>query len=149
MRNLFGAVAPSVVICIFELADPAAADGAFAVGVPKDVANDGFSYGWTVGKAGVEEARSVAMEFCRKGRTGPDSGAIAAKKLCTIVGVFRDKCVAVSMDPGDGTPGVGWAIAATKDEAEAEALDNCKSTAGRSRAKFCQLSNSACDGDAK
>jgi hypothetical protein len=44
------------------------------------------------------------------------------------------------MDPGAGTPGVGWAIAPTMQTAETQAIANCREVAGPNRGKFCQVS---------
>ena len=45
---------------------PAAAAGAPAVGLPKDVAKDGFAYGYSTGKADTTTARDAALDLCRK-----------------------------------------------------------------------------------
>ncbi len=127
----------------------AIAEGALAVGLPKDVAADGFSYGASSNYGSVEAARANAMEHCKSGRLGPDSGAVTAKRLCRIVETFRDKCVSIAMDPEDATPGVGWGIGDTKNAADRLAIENCMITAGASRRNFCQVSHSRCDGSAK
>jgi hypothetical protein len=44
----------------------AAADGALAVGVPKDVAKQGFAYAYSTDKADSDAARAEALETCRK-----------------------------------------------------------------------------------
>ena len=61
------------------------------------------------------------------------------------VGTFKGECYAVSFDPKPGTPGAGWAIAATKETAEERALENCKATAGAARREFCKIEESKCD----
>jgi hypothetical protein len=50
-----------------------------------------------------------------------------------------------ALDPKDGTPGAGWAIAATKALAEQRAMANCQITAGDSRRDFCRIEESKCD----
>lgn len=122
--------------------DRAAADGALAVGLPEDVAKTGFAFGWSTNRASGQEARQAALEFCRKAK---DASA-GAQKLCRVFGSFKGQCVAVAMDPKDGTPGVGWAMSTEKAWAEAEALDACRETAGPRRQGECKLSASACDG---
>ncbi len=120
----------------------AAADGALAVGLPEDVAKTGFAFGWSTNRASGQEARQAALDFCRKAK---DASA-GAQKLCRVFGSFKGQCVAVAMDPKDGTPGVGWAMSTEKAWAEAEALDACRETAGPNRQGECKLSASACDG---
>src|ERR1700743_146381 len=125
---------------------PAAADGALAVGVPADVAKNGFAYAYSTGKADVIAARREALETCK----APGSGkSQQGRDLCSVVGSFTGECVAVAMDPGAGTPGVGWAIGGTLKIAESMAIQRCKSTAGPGRADYCKIDNSKCDGETK
>ena len=49
------------------------------------------------------------------------------------------------MDPKAGTPGAGWAIAATNTIAEQRAMENCKATAGSDRREFCKIEVAKCD----
>src|ERR1700753_621352 len=124
----------------------AAADGALAVGVPADVAKDGFAYAYSTGKADVIAARREALETCK----APGSGkSQQGRDLCSVVGSFTGECVAVAMDPGAGTPGVGWAIGGTLKIAESMAIQRCKSTAGPGRGDYCKIDNSKCDGETK
>jgi hypothetical protein len=124
----------------------AAAEGAIAVGQPKDVAKDGYAYAYSTGKADTETARSEALETCRKPGSGKSE---QGRNLCKVVGTFTGECVAVAMDPGTGTPGVGWAIGGTLKIAEANAVARCKSTAGPGRGDYCKIDNSRCDGESK
>ena len=62
---------------------------------------------------------------------------------------FKNQCIAVAMDPADGTPGVGWAVAADLRTTEAEALAKCEATAGPGRRAACKVDSSGCDGTAK
>jgi dienelactone hydrolase len=121
--------------------DPADAHGALAVGEPKDIVAGGFSWGGKVDAATSDAAQAKALEICRtvKGNA-PD----ATRKLCKIVETFDHKCYAMAWDPKDGTPGVGWSVAARKDVAEAQALERCHTTGG-DRASFCVVSHSECD----
>jgi hypothetical protein len=124
----------------------AAAEGAIAVGQPKDVAKDGYAYAYSTGKADMQTARTEALETCRKPGSGKsDQG----RKLCKVVGTFTSECIAVAMDPKAGTPGVGWAIGGTLQLAEAQAITRCKATAGARRGEYCKIDNSRCDGEAK
>lgn len=118
----------------------ARADGALAIGLPSDVARDGVAFGWAV-RLPRAEAERVALEQCRAAQGVPDS----ARSLCRIFESFSGSCVAVALDPEDGTPGFGWAIAPTKPDAEAQAMGDCLRTAGPARQSFCAVSVSDCD----
>ena len=124
----------------------AAAEGAIAVGAPKDVARDGYAYAYATGKADMKAARDEALETCRKPGNGKSD---AGRKLCSVVGTFTNQCVAVAMDPGSGTPGVGWAIGGTLKLAQDQAMAKCKATAGANRQESCVIDNSKCDGEQK
>ncbi len=119
------------------VATGANAAGALAIGYPESVSKAGFAYN----NKTTGEARDAALEACRTTQAAPAS----AKSLCTIVGTFRGECVAIAMDPKAGTPGVGFAIAANKDVAEARALAFCAATAGKNRQDACVIDKSACD----
>jgi hypothetical protein len=119
----------------------ARADGALAVGVPADVAKDGFAYGREVNAPSQAAARQRALNLCRTAKNSTDT----ARQACTVVQSFHRRCVSVAMDPAAGTPGVGWAVASTRHAAEQAALANCRVTAGPNRQQFCVTSDSACD----
>lgn len=121
------------------------AEGALALGVPENVAKDGFAYGWAFNMDTASEAKEGALEACRTTKEGSKQ----AKKLCRIYDTFSNQCVAISMDPDAGTPGVGWSIADNRASAEKAALANCKATAGTARMEFCEISTSKCDGTAE
>ena len=123
-----------------------AAEGAIAVGLPRDVAAEGFAFGSSVNKARIDEARTEALRGCKKESPGVDKRAQA---LCAVVQSFRNQCFAVAMDPKDATPGVGWSIAADTPTARREALAKCVETAGDDRRDACEVSHSECDGTAK
>ena len=151
MRSFsFGRANAALMVALLGIAtlapQRAAADGALAVGVPKDVAKDGFAYAYSTGKNDVIAARREALETCK----APGSGkSQQGRDLCSVVGTFTGECVAVAMDPGAGTPGVGWAIGGTLKIAESLAIQRCKSTAGAGRADYCKIDNSKCDGETK
>jgi hypothetical protein len=149
MKSLSIARASAVLVSIFciVLLQPhrAAAEGAIAVGQPKDVAKDGYAYAYSTGKADMPTARTEALETCRKPGSGKsDQG----RKLCKVVGTFTNECIAVAMDPKAGTPGVGWAIGGTLQLAEAQAITRCQATAA-GRGEYCKIDNSQCDGEKK
>jgi Domain of unknown function (DUF4189) len=122
---------------------PAVADGALAIGIPRDVAEDGFAYGYSTSKRTAAEARDIALDYCRTAQ----AASRAARKLCYLIANFRGECVAVAMDPKDNTPGVGWAIAVDKATAEERAMAFCRATAGEDRREFCKIDAAACDGE--
>jgi hypothetical protein len=126
---------------VFNLhAAPAIAEGAIALAQPPNIVKQGFAFGTAWKYKTVEEARSVALERCR--RTKDE----ARRALCKVVRTFHNECVAVAMDPKDGTPGTGWAVEADAEKAEAAALAECRATAGERRRKFCQVSGeTGCD----
>ena len=138
MRVLLSCVSP-IASALLLWPVLAAADGALAVGQPADP-KQGFSYGiaWDVPR---EEARARALARCR-GEGAPQ----AAAALCRVIETFANQCVAVALDPGAGRPGVGWAIGASQEAAEGEALRKCQETAQRGRRRLCRVISSRCDG---
>jgi Domain of unknown function (DUF4189) len=120
-----------------------AAEGALAIALPKDVVKGGFAYGSGYKFATSGEAQAKALERCRETKSEE------RRKLCKIVNIFHDQCIAVAMDPADGTPGVGWAIADDLLGAERIALEKCEATAGPGRRAACKVHSSGCDGAAK
>jgi hypothetical protein len=122
---------------------PAAAEGALAIAKPPDVAKQGFAYGFTTNYSDVNHAEVDALGKCRA--TTIDG----VRPLCSVIQDFNNQCVAVSMDPEAGTPGVGWAVEGDLHSAEAQALSKCQQTAGPGRRAACVIDHSACDGSAK
>jgi hypothetical protein len=130
--------------CLMLSAGPGVADGAVAIGVPKDVAKDGVAQGYSIRAATPEDARRTAMRYC-----GDESkSSKAAVALCRVVMVFKDQCVALVLDPKPGTPGYGWGIGVDKNDAEQVALAMCHSNAGEDRRAYCVSTASDCDGTA-
>jgi Domain of unknown function (DUF4189) len=123
------------------------AAGALAVALPPDVAKGGFSYGYANDKADDETAAARALELCRTTKDAANDPKL--RSLCKVIQNYSDKCVAVAMDPAEGTPGVGWAVAVDKRSAEHDALVKCEATAGQGRAAACEISHSDCDGSAQ
>jgi len=124
----------------------AAADGALAVGLPKDVAAEGFAYGFAVNKPNAAEANDKALTDCKTPSPGVDT---RAQTLCAVVQSFHNQCFAVAMDPKDATPGVGWAVEDSKEGAGRSALAKCVATAGDGRRDACKVTHTDCDGPAK
>lgn len=130
--------------CLILQAAPGAADGAVAVGVPKDVAKDGVAQGYSVRAKTPEQANKVAMGYC--GDVTKSSKAAVA--LCKVVKNFRDQCVAFALDPQPGTPGYGWGLGVDKAAAENAAVAMCHGNAGADRRQYCKALASDCDGTA-
>ena len=121
-------------------ADVTSAAGAFAEARPSDIAAKGYSFGSAFNFKTQEEASAAALARCR------DSKSEERRNLCKVVVVFWGQCIAVAMDPKDGTPGVGWAVAGTQKQAERQALGQCGETAGADRRAFCVVNKGAgCD----
>jgi hypothetical protein len=121
---------------------PASADGAIAVGVPADVSKDGYAYGRNIDSSNSQTASDHALNNCRTAKDASQQ----ARELCLVVMTFRNKCVSLALDPDAGTPGAGWAIANTKQEAIDQAMAQCLATAGPNRRDHCKTSDAACDG---
>ena len=111
-----------------------------AVGTTSNVVKDGVAFGTAINYQTEAEARTAALENCKKFK-----GAPLAAARCQLVGAFKSECYGIAMDPKAGTPGAGWAIAATKTMAEQRAIDNCKETAGSDRREFCEVAEAKCD----
>ena len=123
----------------------AGAAGAIAVGVAPGGAQHGFSYGLNSDKPDETVAARDALNGCKTSKESNDK----ARTLCKTIGAFTNQCAVVAMDPKDGTPGVGWAIAADAASAKKQALAGCEATAGPGRAGFCEVSATRCDGSAQ
>jgi Biotin carboxylase, N-terminal domain/Domain of unknown function (DUF4189) len=108
------------------------------------------------------EARATALKACRESRDAIKDPSLTS--LCVVIGSFQDQCFSIAWDPKAGTPGVGWAISPTKQEADGKALSNCRATAGAGRRDYCVVdraegyvpgvasstgSRDYCDGSAK
>lgn len=126
---------------------PGIAAGAVAIGIPPGGIAKGFAGGHSLGATDMASAREAAVDGCRKSTGASD----AAKKACAVVASFKDECYAIALDPKDGTPGAGWAIAETQALADQEAVQQCRNTSSPDRQKFCEVpsTNHGCDGTAK
>ncbi|MBX9591009.1 MAG: DUF4189 domain-containing protein [Hyphomonadaceae bacterium] len=120
---------------------PGHADAALAVGLPGDVAKQGVAMGYALNYASKQEAQAEALKRCREFRDAPQ----ATRDLCKIVENFRDRCVAIALDPDAGTTGLGWAVAKKQEQAEELAMDKCVDTAGKQRRDFCRITFTRCD----
>lgn len=146
MRKLFLAAILSV--ALISQSSPGVAAGAVAVGQPADITKHGVVIYSYVGPATSERAKERALEGCKNVKTASPT----ARTLCKVVATFEDQCVADALDPEDGTPGFGWAIAPTSKQAKEQALSNCRDTAGPTRQDACVIvsrQEAWCDGSAK
>ncbi len=120
---------------------PSLGEGALAVGQVGTVAKNGIAMGWAVSQRTEGDAKSEALKQCLDFKDAP-AGTRAA---CKVVRTFKGQCLSIALDPQAGTPGVGWAVEATAQTAEAAAMAECRRTAGRERNKFCKVTTSKCD----
>ena len=121
----------------------ALAAGAIAEGIAPGGPQKGYAIGIVTNLPDEDAAKASAIDACKK------LGNAAAQKQCHVVSTFTDRCGTVVQDPEDGTPGVGWAVAATLAAADEQAITRCKSTAGPDRQNFCTDIVHKCDGSAK
>jgi Domain of unknown function (DUF4189) len=122
--------------------DAGRADAALAIGAPADVAKQGLAVGYALNYASREAAQAEALKRCREFRDAPE----ATRSLCRIVENFRNRCVAIALDPDAGTTGLGWAVDREQVVAEEIAMDRCLGTAGKGRRTFCRVTFTRCDG---
>jgi hypothetical protein len=139
-----------VMIAVMMQPNRSMADGAVAVGLPSDVARDGFAVGHQVNAPDMETARKGAIAGCQKSVSASEK----AKALCKVIATFQNQCFAVAIDPKDGTPGVGWSIEESSALAAKAAVAQCRTTAGAGREEYCVVmkdrgKNIDCDGNAK
>lgn len=140
---VFAAVLAALPFAAGPLSGTARADGALAVGLPEEGAQEGFAYGYATGLSPAE-AKKRALAECRKPRGSTNR---AVRDLCHTVETFDHGCVAVAMDPGNGTPGVGWGVGEDRRSAERVAIAACHETAGEGRRLACKIDASACEGE--
>ena len=140
-------LAVALLLCCTMLPTVGHAAGALAVALPPDVAKGGFSYGYSNGNDDTATAESKALNACRTTKDAANDARL--RNLCKVIMDYANQCIAVSMDPAAGTPGVGWAIATDKRTAEHDALIKCEATAGPGRAAACVVDHSGCDGNAQ
>lgn len=145
--RLFAQIAAFGLLAVVLLPGLALAEGALAIALPADVAKQGFSYGYGTKHATTDEAQSYALRNCQSTRDATKDSKL--RSMCKVIATFHEQCVAVAMDPANGTPGVGWAIAADLRSAESQALAKCEATAGPGRRAACKVDHSACDGSAQ
>jgi hypothetical protein len=144
MRKLFLAI--TLFGSMMVQSSPGVAAGAVALGVPPDIAKDGVASFVSI-RATTEEAKKAALA----GRKGMQISSKTSRSFCKIVATFENQCVATALDPKDGTPGFGWAMASNSAQAKKQAISNCRDTAGPARQDACIVGSKAiwCDGRAR
>lgn len=120
----------------------ARADAALAVSHVGDVARQGLAMGWSVDYASKEAAEKEALARCRAFADAPQ----ATREACRVVESFRDRCLAVALDPEPGTAGVGWDVHKSRDWAEEEAMEKCAESSSPKRRTSCRVALIRCDG---
>ena len=141
------ALAVALLFCAMMLPRTGHAAGALAVALPSDVAKGGFSYGYSNGNDDTATAEGKALNACRTTKDAANDARL--RNLCKVIMDYANQCIAVTMDPAPGTPGVGWAIAGDLRTAEREAPKKCEETAGPGRAAACVVDHSGCDGSSR
>ena len=121
--------------------DDSSAEAALAVGIPGDVSKQGLAMGYAVNFPDKQAAQAEALKRCREFKDAPQS----TRDLCKIVESFRDRCVAIALDPDAGTKGLGWAVAKQQEAAEERAMEACLDAAEKKRRDFCRITYTRCD----
>ena len=63
--NLKVSVFAALLLAAAGLPHPALAEGALAIGLPKDVSKEGIALGWNINSPNSAEAQRKALEGCR------------------------------------------------------------------------------------
>jgi hypothetical protein len=138
-------IAAAALLAGCALYSPVHAVGAIAVAEPANIVEDGYAVGVASNQKTVADAERIAVEQCQSVEATP----AATRKLCKVVRTFENQCAAGALDPKDGTPGAGWAVAETLAIAKRDALQRCEDTAGKERRGECRVILESCDGKAK
>jgi hypothetical protein len=119
----------------------ASADGAIAVGQSGTPPHHEVAVGLSTDFATANAAAADALARCKA------SAGVKASTLrrCKVVQTFKNKCIAVAMDPGAGSSGFGFGIAKSRSGARNAAVVQCGQTADRGRAKQCKVLGTDCD----
>jgi hypothetical protein len=123
------------------LSQPASAEGALAIGLPRDTAKDGIALGYALRHPTRASAEHAALDKCRAFKEVPP----ATRALCRVVASFRGQCLAIALDRQPGVKGEGWAMEYDQQAAERMALDRCRATATRDLGRYCEITVALCD----
>jgi hypothetical protein len=138
MRWFFGIV---IVSAIFATCVHAIAAVALAVGIT-DYSGDGIAIGFGWNQPTTQKASEAALSKCQGSNISPK-----AAKLCRLIGSIDQGCTSAAFDPDSKSPGMGWAVAKTRDDAKNQAMTNCQDAAPPSRKDKCETNFVHCDGD--
>lgn len=117
----------------------AGAVGALAFGSTGDIAKDGYSIGINASSANEEDAKKSAMNWCTT------HGPKQTQEQCKILVLYRNQCVAEAQDPKAGTPGFGFGLADSEEDAKTLAMAICQASSGKGRQQFCKVTATLCD----
>ena len=126
-------------LALWGAAGNAHATGALAFGSTGDVAKDGYSIGINANSSTEDEAKASAMKWCTT------HGPKQTQAQCEVLVVFHNQCVAEAQDPKPGTPGFGFALADSLEDAKKMAMAVCLASSGKGRRDFCKVVSSLCD----
>ena len=121
------------------LSRPAGAEGALAIGLPRDTAREGIAFGYALNYRSRASAEETALGKCRNFQDAPPS----TRALCRLVQSFSGQCLAIALDTQPGVHGEGWAIDHSQQVAEQRALNQCRAIATRPQA--CRIVFAQCD----
>jgi Domain of unknown function (DUF4189) len=120
---------------------PASAEGALAIGLPRDTARDGIAFGFALKYRSRATAEAAALDKCRTFQDAPPQ----TRALCRLVESFSGRCLAIALDTKPGVHGEGWAIEYSLQAAEQIAIDQCRAIASPDRRQFCTIVVAQCD----
>lgn len=113
---------------------PARGEGAFSIAIPEGGLRDGFAYGLANSYSTREIAEERSLAECRRQAQRFD----VPPERCKLVSSYRKQCVSIAFDRTERW--AGWAIAATAEQAAADAVKACAEGA-----KNCVTSGTDCD----
>ena len=116
------------------LALPVHGEGAFTISIPEGGLRDGFAYGLANNYPTREIAEERSMAECRR---QAERFSVPPER-CKLVSSYRKQCVSIAFDRKERW--AGWAIAATPEQAAADAIKACSENA-----KNCETSGTDCD----
>ena len=118
----------------------ARAEGALAIGITPNFAQEGFAVGGSINYSTRAEAERRALDECRGFKGAPKASA-----RCELVATFRRECYAIAFDPDANTHGYGFAVSPTRQLAEDRALAACRMRSDDNRKNSCKLDLVRCD----
>jgi uncharacterized protein DUF4189 len=74
----------------------------------------------------------------------PRTAQSRAQAQCEVLMTLRSPCVSEAQDPKAGTPGFGFAVADTEEDAKRTAMAICRASAGKGRRDFCKVAATLC-----